>query len=291
MVRPINLLDAIFLSFVLATGSLFAQPGPTGTATTQPGPGQAESSSTAASPPSASGSKATSPPSAPSAQVAGPQASDAKNGTSKDRLFWTLPNFLTVENAHQIPPLTAKEKFKVVLRSAFDPVEYPYIGFLAGISQAQDSEPGFGQGAAGYGKRYGSAFADNTIENFMTGAILPSLLEQDPRYYQLGQGTFQHRLGYAISRMLVTRGDGGTHQFNTSEVLGSAIAAAISNAYHPVGDRTIGNTVSVWWTQIGWDTVAVGVKEFWPDIRRKVEKRHHMRTAYGGNDPTNSATQ
>jgi hypothetical protein len=198
---------------------------------------------------------------------------EEQTGTSNDRLFWTLPNFLTVENAAQIPPLTAGQKFKVVARSSFDPVEYPYVGFLAGISQAQNSEPGYGQGAAGYGKRYGAAFGDNTIENFMTGAVLPSLLRQDPRYYQLGKGGFWHRAGYSISRIFITRSDSGHNQFNISEIAGSAIAAGISNAYHPAGDRTVTNTMSVWWTQIGWDTVATVVKEFWPDIRRKVHKK------------------
>lgn len=198
---------------------------------------------------------------------------EEQTGTSNDRLFWTLPNFLTVENAAQIPPLTAGQKFKVVARSSFDPVEYPYVGFLAAISQAQNSEPGYGQGAAGYGKRYGAAFADNTIENFMTGAVLPSLLRQDPRYYQLGKGGFWHRAGYSISRIFITRSDSGHNQFNISEIAGAAIAAGISNAYHPAGDRTVTNTMSVWWTQIGWDTVATVVKEFWPDIRRKVHKK------------------
>lgn len=196
-----------------------------------------------------------------------------QNG-SKDRLFWALPNFLTVENAQNIPPLTSKEKFKIVWRSAFDPVEYPYAAFLAGISQATDSEPGYGQGLSGYGKRFGAAFADNTVENFTTGAILPSLLHQDPRYFQSGHGTFKHRAGYAVSRLFITRGDSGRSQFNASEILGSAISAGVGNAYRPTEDRTVGETIRRWWTQIGWDSVAVGVKEFWPDIRRKIQKRH-----------------
>src|SRR4029077_17323752 len=98
-------------------------------------------------------------------------------GTSKDRLFFALPNFLTLET-RQVSPLTTGQKFKAVTRSAFDYVEYPWYAFLAGISQAEHSEPGYGQGAAGYGKRYGAAFADGTMESFMTGAILPSLLRQ-----------------------------------------------------------------------------------------------------------------
>jgi hypothetical protein len=196
-------------------------------------------------------------------------SSSSQSGTSKDRLFWTLPNFLTLENVKHAPPLTSKEKFKVLVRTSFDLVEYPYIGFLAAISQAENSEPGFGQGAAGYGRRYGAYFADNTDENFWTGAILPSLLHQDPRYYQLGKGGFLHRSVYAVSRQFITLSDSGRTQFNFSEIAGSAIAAGISNTYHPIEDRTFGNTMSVWWTQVAWDTATSVIKEFWPDIRRK----------------------
>src|SRR5258708_3010121 len=139
-----------------------------------------------------------------------------QSGTSKDRLFYTLPNFLTVENAGQIPPLTTGQKFKVVTRSSFDYVEFPWYGFLSGISQAENSEPGYGQGAAGYGKRYGAAFSDGTIEGFWTSAIFPSLLHQDPRFYQLGKAGFSHRTGYAVSRIFITRSDSGHSQFNAS---------------------------------------------------------------------------
>lgn len=196
---------------------------------------------------------------------------EQKTGTSKDRLFFTLPNFLTVENANQIPPLSAKQKFKVVARSSFDYVEFPWYGFLAGISQAENSEPGYGQGAAGYGKRYGAAFADGTIENFWTSAILPSLLHEDPRFYELGEGSFWHRTGYAMSRIFVTRTDSGHSQFNFSEIFGSAISAGISTyTYHPHADQTLGNTASVWGTQVAYDTLTIVVKEFWPDVRRKI---------------------
>lgn len=197
-----------------------------------------------------------------------------QSGTSNDRLFYTLPNFLTLENAAQMPPLTTGEKFKVVARGTFDYVEFPWYAALAGISQAQNSEARYGQGAAGYGKRYGAAFADGTIENFMVGAVFPSLLKQDPRFYQSGEGTFWHRTGYAISRIFVTRTDSGHQQFNFSEFLGSALAAGISTySYHPKADRTLANTASVWGTQVGYDTLTIVVKEFWPDIRRKLSHR------------------
>jgi len=224
------------------------------------------------------------PPSAEKIQV--PQKSDKNkdaqgkdgqgqtSGTSNDRLFFTLPNFLTLENANQVPPLTAGQKFKVVARSSFDYVQYPWYGFLAGISQAENSEPGFGQGAAGYGKRFGAATADGTIENFLTSAVFPSLLRQDPRFFQSGHGGFWHRTGYAMSRVIITRGDSGHSQANFSEIIGSALAAGISTySYHPSADRNVRNSVSVWGTQVGYDTLTYVVKEFWPDIRRKIRKK------------------
>lgn len=204
---------------------------------------------------------------------------EQKTGTSNDRLFFALPNFLTIENANQVPPLTAKQKFGVVARGAFDWVEFPWYGALAGISQAENSEPGYGQGAEGYAKRYGSAFADGTIENFFTSAILPSVLRQDPRFYQMPRGSFGGRVTYAASRIFITRSDSGHRQFNFSEIVGSALSAAISTySYHPRADKTLSNTASVWGSQVGYDTITLEVKEFWPDIRRMIYKKKSAKT-------------
>jgi hypothetical protein len=215
------------------------------------------------------------------------------SGTSKDRLFFALPNFLSVEQkGGQILPLTAGQKFKVVARSSFDPVQAVWYGALSGISQAENSEPGYGQGAEGYGKRFGAYAADGTIENFFVGAILPSVLHQDPRFFPTSTGGSFSRTGYAVSRIVVTRGDSGRKEFNFSEVFGSAIASAVSTySYHPdrtfnrfssqgvpeyyASDRTLKNTASVWGTQMGYDAITLVVKEFWPDIRRKIKKQPH----------------
>lgn len=198
---------------------------------------------------------------------------DPETGGTNDRLFWTLPNFSTLENAHGVSPLTSGQKIKLVARTTFDPVEYPFYAFLAGISQAQNSEPSYGQGLIGYAKRFGSSFLDGTSENFFAQAFLPSVFRQDPRYFQDGKGTFWRRAGYAVSRTAVTRSDKGRMEFNISEVGGAAVAAGISNTYHPVTDRNLPNTLQTWGTMMGWDTVSNVVKEFWPDIRRKVHQR------------------
>ncbi len=237
-------------------------------------------------------------------QDTGVQGSGA--GTSNDRLFLALPNFLTLENSGKVPPLTAGQKFKVVARGSFDKIEFPWYGVLAGISQAENSEPGYGQGMKGYAKRYGSAFADGTIENFITSAILPSILHQDPRFFQSSEGGFGRRAGYAVSRIFVTRTDSGHSQFNYSEIFGSALAATIStNTYHPrafittrfdpttdkltyvhnASSRTLTNTASVWGTQVAYDTITILIKEFWPDVHRKMSHKHEGDAAQVKSNP------
>jgi hypothetical protein len=192
---------------------------------------------------------------------------------TKDRLFFALPNFLSLENSAHVPPMTVKQKFQVSVRSSFDWFQYPWYGALAGISQARNSEPGYGQGAEGYAKRYGSQFADGTIENFMVNAVMPSLLRTDPRYYQMGKGSVLKRTGYALSRLFVTRTDSGHNTFNVGEIGGSFAAAAISTySYHPEADKTLGNTATVWGAQVGYDAIRIVLNEFWPDLRRQFHK-------------------
>jgi hypothetical protein len=197
---------------------------------------------------------------------------DEDSGTSNHRLFGTLPDFLTVENVGHVPPLTTKQKFDATSRSTFDWGQYLFCAGLAGIGQAQNADPSYGQGTLGYAKRFGLAFADLTTENFMTTAIVPSLLHQDPRYYRMGKGNVLHRMGYSVSRIFVTRSDTGHAQFNFSEIGGAMAAAGLYNAYHPSSDRTVGDTLSSWVWQVGYDTVFIEVREFWPDIRRKFRR-------------------
>jgi hypothetical protein len=207
------------------------------------------------------------------ADAPAPTGAALSNGTSNDRLFFALPNFLSVENAADAPPLTAARKFEVTARSAFDPVNFAWFGLLAGMGQAENSEPGYRQGWTGYEKRYAAYMADGVIENFSTQAVLPALLHQDPRFFQSGQGGFWRRTRYAVTRIFVTRTDSGKAQFNYSEILGSAAAAGISTySYHPKGDRTVVNTASVWGSQVGYDALTYVIKEFWPDLRRKLNK-------------------
>jgi hypothetical protein len=202
---------------------------------------------------------------------------EQETGTSKDRLFWVLPNFLTIESADNVPPLTTRQKFETTARGLIDPSEFVLTAVVAGLGQASNSIPEYGQGFDGYAKRYVTAYADNAVENIMSSAVLPSLLRQDPRYYQLGHGGFARRTFHAFSRLFITRSDAGKDQFNFSEVFGAGIAAVISDyGYHPSGDQSAGNVANVWGTQMGLDYMTYMMKEFWPDLRRRFERKRHL---------------
>lgn len=190
----------------------------------------------------------------------------------KDRIFSLVPNYdtVTTEKNASLQPMTAGQKFKMATQNSFDPGEFIVTGIISGVYQAIDEEPQLGQGGVGYAKRYGIVFADQTAENYTVGAIFPSLFHQDPRYYRMAQGGFWRRTGYSLTRIVVTRSDSGRAEFNGSEILGAASAAAIGNAYHPSEDRTLSGNASTFGTDILVDTFSNVVKEFWPDIEHKL---------------------
>lgn len=135
----------------------------------------------------------------------------------------------------------------------FDPFEFVVVGFVTGINQASNSNPSSGERMQGYAMRYGTAYADNAIENFMARGF-PSVLHQDPRSCQLEFGGFWRRVKHAVGRGLIARADSGEKQLNYSELGGALSAAAISTySYHPQSERGFGNVVIVWGSQMGWD--------------------------------------
>jgi hypothetical protein len=202
-----------------------------------------------------------------------PMESDQPIAPKNDRLFGVLPNYTTVENEDRFGPLSIKSKFGLATDSAIDPATFGFIGFVSLLGQAENTEPSYGQGLKGYAKRYGTSYGDAIIGTYMTTSVYPSALHQDPRYFQLGKGSIAHRTLYSVSRIFWTRTDSGSHTFNYSEIVGNLTAAGISNIYHPAEDHTVSNTLSVWGTDVMWDTVSNVAKEFWPDIRRKYFRR------------------
>ncbi len=154
----------------------------------------------------------------------------------QQRVFGAIPNFYVVY-ASDPAPLTPQQKFHLAWRSSIDPVTFLATGFFAGIEQATNTFPGYGQGAQGYGKRFGANYADNFIGTMIGSAILPSLLKQDPRYFYKGTGTVRERIRYALRSAVLCKGDNGRWQVNYSGILGGAAAGGISNLYYPASDR------------------------------------------------------
>ena len=154
----------------------------------------------------------------------------------QQRIFGAIPNFYVVYDSHPAP-LTPKQKFDLAWKSSIDPFTFLIAGAFAGIEQAANTFPGYGQGAQGYAKRYGAAYADSFTGTMIGNAILPSLLKQDPRYFYKGTGTTRSRILYALASSVMCKGDNGHWQVNYSGILGGAAAGGISNLYYPASDR------------------------------------------------------
>lgn len=191
-----------------------------------------------------------------------------------DRMFYVMPNYLTVDGQSQVAPVSWKEKFAMAAKGSFDPYEFTIVGIVAGIRQAENSDEEFGQGMKGYAKRYGAAFADQVDGNVMVGGVFPTILKMDPRYFRLGRGRFAHRFGYAVSRVFIARKDSGGRMFNIPEFAGNATAIAISNVYYPADDRNASANFNNWGTQMGLDAFGNELKEFWPDVHGYLQRRH-----------------
>jgi len=191
------------------------------------------------------------------------------------RMFGIIPNYRSSPSLVDYKPLSPKEKFKIASQDSFDRGTVILAGLFAGQGQLSNSNPSFGQGAAGYARYFGTAYADFVIGNYMTEFIFPTVLHQDPRYFRKGTGSGLSRTGYAVSRLFVTQVDSGGRAFNFSEVGGNSAAVAISMAYYP-DNRDVSSGVSKLGIQLAVDGASNILKEFWPDIHRKFfEKRQH----------------
>jgi hypothetical protein len=203
------------------------------------------------------------PPTAPVAEPP-PANTTAESGTPGSRLFGVLPNPATVEGATLVQPISTAQKFDLAARDSFDLFTFPFVAGVAAV--------GAGEGHEGYFKRCALVFGDNTVGSYLTVAVLPAVLHQDPRYFQQGRGGTWRRVSYALTRSFVTRSDTGATEFNVSEIGGSLLGAGLSNLYHPAGSRTVADMLTRWGMQVMWDTLSNELKEFWPDIRRRFRK-------------------
>jgi len=163
-------------------------------------------------------------------------AEDQIKVQEKQRVLGFVPNFY-VSYVPNAVPLTSKQKFELAWKTTIDPITFVLTGVTAGEQQAQNTFPAYGQGAQGYGKRFGASYADITSATLIGSAILPSLLKQDPRYFYKGTGSVGSRFLYAIANAVICKGDNQHWQPNYSGILGGMAAGGISNLYYPEKDR------------------------------------------------------
>jgi len=194
----------------------------------------------------------------------------AKDVPGKDvqskRLFGVIPNYRADQKTTDYKPLTVAEKFKIAREDSFD---WPNFPLLVGYTlQAQVTSRGFHQngGLQGFGEFYARSFGDQIIGSYVTEAVLPSMLREDPRYFRSGTGNFWRRISYAASRVVVTRADSGSSRLFVSEVAGNAVVVAATSFYYP-DSQSAAEGAERYAMQLGNDAVSNILTEFWPDIR------------------------
>jgi hypothetical protein len=178
-----------------------------------------------------------------------------------ERRSFFFPDIATSKGA-----LSRKQKFELFADESVATSRFLSSAAGAGISQARNSLDGYGQEAGGYGKRFGSSMATAAANNFFGTFLISSLLHRDPRYFVTLHGGTAHRIGYALSRIVVARTDGGKDAANWAGMLGPLLAESLATSYLPVKEQTAGRTFQRYGIRIGLNTASNGLREYWPTI-------------------------
>jgi len=206
-------------------------------------------------------------PDAPSPSSAQAVSSESKELQQGERLRYEIRSPLVTDH---LPPQTVGAKFKMATLNSFNYPAFLATGLVAGLNQAQDYYPEFHQGAEGFGRYYWHGFVDQVVGSYTVGFLLPVALHQDTRYYRLRYAGIGKRTGYALSRIFITRTDGGETTCNTSEIAGSGVAAGLSVLYYPSREQTLGVVGERYGNNLAGDAFVMVLKEFSPEINRVI---------------------
>lgn len=188
-------------------------------------------------------------------------ATEQVHEQEKQRVLGVIPNFYT-SYLWDAAPMHKKQKAQLAFRSILDPFVFFVVGVRAGVEQVRNTDPGYGDGVAGYARRYGAAYGDSITGRVIGQAILPGVFHQDPRYFYMGTGSTGRRVWYALTRAVVTRGDNGRNQPNYSHVLGNFAAAGLRNLYLDPDDRKGRNIVLNGVVFTGYNALTNVIREF-----------------------------
>lgn len=214
-------------------------------------------------------------PDPPSPAAIKPQPGQiATPGTPEDkRVFGVLPNYRTAEGTVPFEKLSPKQKFVIATKDSIDYPVFFTTAFFAGLGALQGDEQNvYGGGPKGLAHRYAVSYADQVIGNYFPEAIVPVMFHMDPRYFRKSEGSIRSRLFYSISRLFVCKDDNGNLTFNYPEFVGNSMAALTTRAYHP-HERTIGDGLDQLGNYLETDLAGQILKEFWPDIKRRMHRR------------------
>ena len=154
----------------------------------------------------------------------------------KQRVLGFIPNFY-VSYISNPAPLSPKQKMELAYRTTLDPISVGVSALVAGIQQANNTYPGWGQDAPAYGKRFGTSYGTFLTGTLLGNAVFPIVFRQDPRYFVKGTGTKRARTLYALANAVICRGDNLHWQPNYSSIFGNLAASGIANFYYPATDR------------------------------------------------------
>lgn len=268
---PLDLPDAPEAGFQVTGTQSSGQQAQPGQSPSTTNPAQAQSSSSSSSNPSSQQT--------PSDEKSKhDRAEEQLKAQEKQRVMGVMATFNTTTNQDAIP-LSPGQKFRLFFKSSTDPWPFLLAGAVAGIGQADDSYPTWGQGAQGYAKRFGAAYSDAFIGNFFGNAVLPVVLHEDPRYFQKGTGSKTKRFLWAASSTFWCKRDNGKWGPNYANVGGNMIGAAIARAYYPASERTVSDVIGDGFTVSAEGIVGAELIEFWPDIVRHYKEKKAAKLA------------
>lgn len=207
---------------------------------------------------------------APASQQAPATTSQPAKHSGGVQQILTVPSYFFPDLAHDRAPLTSRGKLKLALVNSVSPGTILGSAFGAGIGQATNTPGGYGQGAEGYGKRFGASMATDASNNLFGIYLLASIAHHDPRYFVMGNGGFKESVKYGVRRVFITRTDGGRQVFNWDGLTSPLMAEALANTYQPDAERTVGRTFQRYGTDIAITAGLNILKEFWPTITKKV---------------------
>ena len=185
---------------------------------------------------------------------------------------YPFPNSVTSFSNTYNAPLTTGEKSRFYVNAVVGPGSIFGSMVSSGYSQAVDSVPEWGQGMAGYGKRFASSLGQKAVTHTVHFG-LKVMLHEDPRYHYSHSTEFWPRVLHAVGETFVAHKDTGGTRPNYSYFTGVATGVYVSRQWRPEHYRTAKEYVQSGAVSIGGHIAKNIFRELWPDIRRKFLKR------------------